>query len=218
MRMKKFLGRLCFAFGAGCILVGVGIAFLGVRSYFAKDTLSLGQLERGDEHEGSSIEAFIYSNRGTIRLNLNQNRWRLDRGRGWELRSAELRWYSSEVEDVNYLPASIIVTTSGVSRGKHPDFHGFDILGFGLAHYLSTRATGADWEQRSHSAARLPHWFVAFLLVAVPLWMLWRARLPQRRRAAGLCIHCGYDLRATPDRCPECGRDVEKLVADPEDQ
>ena len=48
-------------------------------------------------------------------------------------------------------------------------------------------------------------WLLA-LLAAIPTALLFRARARQRaRRRQGQCRNCGYDLRATPDRCPECG-------------
>jgi hypothetical protein len=52
-----------------------------------------------------------------------------------------------------------------------------------------------------------PYALVAPLLALPAMaYLVWDRR--RRRRLArrpGYCLQCGYDLRATPGRCPECG-------------
>jgi hypothetical protein len=50
---------------------------------------------------------------------------------------------------------------------------------------------------------RMPLWFVVLAFSVVPTrWVIRRRR---QRVPAGHCQTCGYDLRETPQRCPECG-------------
>ena len=60
----------------------------------------------------------------------------------------------------------------------------------------------------------VPYWMVV-LATALPLvGIVFRAVRGRRRTRAGLCAACGYDLRASPERCPECGAE-SRLAALP---
>jgi hypothetical protein len=58
----------------------------------------------------------------------------------------------------------------------------------------------------------LPNWFIV-LATALPALMWFRRRQAKmRRRSRGLCDVCGYDLRASNERCPECGTAIPSTV------
>jgi hypothetical protein len=60
-------------------------------------------------------------------------------------------------------------------------------------------------------ALAIPWWTIMLLAAIAPLWwecndIIWRRRiLKEDRHLAQRCLACGYDMRATPAQCPECG-------------
>lgn len=57
-----------------------------------------------------------------------------------------------------------------------------------------------------------PYWAALLVVGMLPVYLSIRAGLTnsarRRRAATGCCIGCEYDLRATPGRCPECGKEA----------
>ena len=71
--------------------------------------------------------------------------------------------------------------------------------------------TGADSDATYlRTDVVIPHWLLALATALLPGRLLIRYGRYRYRKSfrPGVCRSCGYDIRATPDRCPECGTAV----------
>jgi hypothetical protein len=54
----------------------------------------------------------------------------------------------------------------------------------------------------------LPLWLVTIACAVLPALWIYKRAVRRRRNRDGHCPACGYDLRASKDRCPECGKPI----------
>lgn len=166
--------------------VFVGAVFLWPRSYFRSDAFRCWR-EMGS---GSADYRYcvIYSGGGGIMLGY-QRMWLAARPPSGVLYSVE--------EDPE------AASSPDPKRVEWIHVAGF---GFQRIQFLPGKRWGAG--SVSGMAITIPYWFL-FGATGVPVGMAvrrWWVR--SGRREGSACRSCGYDLRATPGRCPECGAGV----------
>ena len=160
----------------------------------------------------------------------NWNRWALPFSRAantfsihsgdgllWFHRDTYLSWDAPKGANVPYpfpeLP-SIRPVYQAISYGplKNPlSFQPFQSRDARTEMYYP-QGSNEQWVFQRRSIS-VPHWaaVVAMLLPACLYTLGQFIRL--RRTRVGLCQRCGYDLRASPERCPECGAAVTAVAS-----
>jgi hypothetical protein len=184
-------------FGALCL----GLIAMTIRSVWVGNWVTLEYRSYPEMHLQRTHETRFLSRHGTLSVthirasdDLLQLPWARHECIEWMRRAEEspagLDWRFGSSPDRS-------MQTDLFTRFRFLEFTAYHQTYGGPAH------TTEVWE------AGIPSWLPAPLFAAMPFGVWWftgRKRLLRRRR--GLCVNCGYDLRASPGRCPECGAAV----------
>jgi hypothetical protein len=189
MAAMRRAGRVLFALSATISFVlCAGLLTLWLRSIWRVDSVGVRDGPPREDHYWCTIE----SAGGTLSFTVRDAIAHANVGSGAVLLQPSTRPW----RDVGEWSVSPHSRPADAER-THPE----TTLGFGTSRGIFSAALVAgSWRRWS-----LPHWLPVAVTAALPIvWSAGRQRAARRRRR-GLCPSCGYDLRATPTRCPECG-------------
>ena len=177
-----------FAAGASAVLC-VGIVVVWVRSYWVGDVVRVPYSFKRSYYDSQLRSWYVWvyyiaSSRGRLQFTQLEQRPELGSRVTWFQPADEARLRRAHGRPLNRDPADWQVALDEERRW----------LGFA-------------WQQNSASrgdcAVVVPHWSVCLATAGLPLFAVFSRGRQRAGRRTGRCPACGYDLRATPDRCPE---------------
>jgi hypothetical protein len=177
-RVLRHLFTLC---AAASLLLGVATSVLSVRSYWIGDSIDRTMEKRVSTAGVALGVAYVYDER-VVDPNAS---YRETEDEPYGVR------YDATEDPIGW-------PTASRSGGRNVDHR------IGNLRLTFHDGTGTAW-QTLVWCVTVPCWLIASTFTLLPAtWCLLRLRVARRIRR-GRCATCGYDLRATPDRCPECG-------------
>jgi hypothetical protein len=219
--MLRRLLRLIAGIGLTLSMLLCGsVVYFGWRSYRVEDMLVTARRDQGQwwvRSKAGRIEVCA-----TSEWPVNERLQHLTCRQGWRDRQRDLRFegprYHWEHFGVQYTKGDGCVEARGKELFILPGQIDSNSLLYWSGFPNHDEFGRPIWSMES---SPLPAWQLSFpggiaaLMFGMPalLYVLARAQrllIQSRRRRSGLCLHCGYDLRATSDRCPECGKSTQR--------
>src|SRR5688572_26299680 len=168
-------------------------AILWVRSYRASESLYYNAERETGDAKGSRdcLRVWLCSNTGLVILSVSTRR-----ESGGTSYPPEPKW-RYDADRPRRIPSAVRDPNAIVD---HPHV------------YVSWRTVARNSPERWFHQ-RVSHGLLCLILLSIPAWYLVGAARRRMRRETWRCVECGYDLRATPGRCPECGTGVPEPPA-----
>lgn len=95
--------------------------------------------------------------------------------------------------------------SGGVLRGSYPPVEFSEATAPAEREFLGIRGGASTFNGAPARWIIVPLWVLCIFAAILPVIWVWHVWRVARRKRAGFCRACGYDLRATPSQCPECG-------------
>ena len=195
------MSRARAAFAVLCLILAAATIALWVRSDHAGDAFVL--------FVGRGRAQAIASSNGRLGILFTNVSFQPERAWTATFATGDLEEFTSWL-DINVLhvyPAPFAISPNAISNPLGDGFHGFRAI-------TSEKGAVDGIPDSKIILLTFPHWFAILIFCAIAWWtFVGPAARRQRRLTRGQCVHCGYDLRASTEKCPECGAAIPAAPA-----